>query len=166
MPTADRHAQPPEQLGNAEALLRELRTISALLDDRNEVADFTPSALVVTDDQRQMREQRDWPVKGGRRWLVGRSGFGQTFNLQAAAATQLLRPDAGRLGGLISVPSGGAAVTLFLCSLETLGNAGVAVPQIALGAGGQWNFMLGGILWGGSITAQSAAGTPIAVAVV
>lgn len=131
------------------AILRELNGIAFLLDDRNDHSDFAPAAIVVTNEARQMRIQRDWPIPGGQRFIVPSRGFGGQFAVNGAFV-QLLTANAARIGGMISTQA--AALVLYLGSQQSIA-AGQAVPQVYLGANGQWNLKLSDVVWAGDVWA-------------
>lgn len=131
------------------AILRELNGIAFLLDDRNDHSDFAPASIVVTNEARQMRVQRDWPIPGGQRFIVPSRGFGGQFAVNGAFV-QLLSANAARIGGMISTQAVG--LVIYLGTQQSIA-AGQAIPQIYLGPNAQWNLKLADVVWGGDVWA-------------
>lgn len=162
-PYGDRQTAPEiasEHVSPTEAMLRQLQQIAWLLDNSADVEDFRPSSIVATDEQRALREQFDTPIRGGRRWIVGNGkAFGGLFpvpGIGVAQATDLLPPDSSRMGGMISQLNGVPAVVVCLGPARAV-QSGEQVPMIALPSSGQWNFKLGDVVWGGSVSIFSTS---------
>jgi hypothetical protein len=150
----------PEHISIQQAILRELHGISFLLDDRNDHADFNAAAVVATNEGRAVREMLDWPIRGGRRYVVPRPGNGGQV-IGTNGFSVLLPANAARIGGLISVQ--GATAILYLGTVQEA-MSGKALPQITLPAGAQWNMKLSDVVWGGDISFFATVAAQISVA--
>jgi hypothetical protein len=151
-PASQQIGQPDPPSLHMLAQLRELVKLGRQMMMREEV---TLSQMALTSGNRQSRWMRDWPVQGGKRLIVPRTGYGQTTVL-TTAATRLLPSHEARLG-LTIVNIGANAVTLWLCELGEV--SATARPQIWLGSGGgSWDGRLGVIPWCGEVCAVAAAG--------
>jgi hypothetical protein len=134
--------------------------LQQLLDrDREEIV-----ALNLIDEHAsEATELTNNPGPGARRLLVARFGQGSD-NFAVTTTPQLVLPrNEGRLGGTI-VNYGAAAVFLYLCPPGELkgavGGTGLPRPTIWLApTGGAWDFRFANALWGGHVTATTAAAT-------
>lgn len=111
--------------------------------------------IAVADVQQRELVLDQFPVPGSKRAIVFRTGNG-TDNLAVPTTGVLVLPDnASRLGGTI-VNSATNPVILYLCAT---GKATPGVPAIWLAAnGGSWDFRLGNVIWGGSVSAVAQIG--------
>ncbi|HEX6461110.1 MAG TPA: hypothetical protein VF032_19495 [Thermoleophilaceae bacterium] len=147
----------------AELLALTRRLDALLLQERT-----TIEQLCISDIEAQEQCMENFPLRGAKRYIVRRTGNGESVALVANTPTLLVPPNENRLGGIIVV-SGAGAVTLALTRdvLEPGGGTPltVGVPQLFLAAnGGSWDFKLSDLLWCGSITAIAAANTTVTVA--
>lgn len=121
-------------------------------------------SISVTEIEVKGGVETDFPVPGGRRWLIPRLATGGSFEVPAELVT-ILEANNRRMGGTI-VNRGGVDILL------TLANPDTAASQSGLGQiflkkeGGSWDFRLGPLLWCGSVCAKALeAGGSIATIV-
>lgn len=106
--------------------------------------------------------EADFPVEGARRWIVPRLATGGTFAVPEGLVS-LLPANNRRLGGKI-VNIGEADVTLTLASPQDAA-AQQGLAQIRLKKeGGEWDFLLGSLLWCGSVCARGVAASSVTIA--
>jgi hypothetical protein len=112
--------------------------------------------LAITETEVPSGIEDDFPVPGARRWMIPRLATGGAFVIPTTLV-KVLEANNRRLGGMI-VNNSDAVVTLFLTSAETAA-AQQGIGQIVLPPkGGKWDFLLGSLLWCGSICAKAAEG--------
>lgn len=135
------------ELGHVTGLLRQL--VNA---DRSELAQ-----LVVLDTAPTATVLDHFPTERSRRFLVHRTGNGNTTPVDTNGELILDRNEA-RIGGLI-VNTGAVGVTLYFAKDANGGRA-----RTWLGPnGGAFDFLLGHVLWGGPIFAVADSGSSTVV---
>jgi hypothetical protein len=143
-----------DQLANEEiALLREILNSTRM----------NATAITVTDDAVAPILTTDYPVAGAHRWLIPRTAVGGPFEVKEAETLRVCRSNANRIGGSI-VNSGEKPARLFLAKPGRTNAAGL-MPGIATvllePAGGSWDFRLGNLLWGGTVSGRGIGGATI-----
>lgn len=134
------------QLETLEVLRRMASTESA-----------SPVEIAVTDEASQPQLLQDFPVPGAKRWLIPRTATGGDLVLPEGLFTDVLPPSRSRIGGTI-VNGGAKDVRLYLAPAQ-LAQVTNAVASVDLSKnGGSWDFRLGNLLWGGSISAKPKEG--------
>lgn len=174
--TAERHpeqtdGQPASENHSSLAVVAaELAVTNDLLRGQNtsEPDADDPYHLSLTDREPAQIKQRNFPVPGVTRFLVRRAGDGGTFVLAAATPVLIAAAQEARFG-ITVVNMGVNPVTLFL-AVDLISPTGVPLtqgaPQIGIPAGQSWNGQVGSLPWGGNVTALSAIGTTLTVAVI
>lgn len=121
-----------------------------------EATDTRIGQLAVTNISTDPGLQKDFPVKGAQRWVLHRIASGGTVLFAAATPTDILKGNVNRLGGLIS-NFGAVPVILTLASAATDASQ-EGLGEIAIPAGGTWNFKLSEAVWCGEINAEAIGG--------
>lgn len=97
----------------------------------------------------------DFPVEGSKRWVIPRVASGGSF-VVTEALVLLLSANNRRLGGRIT-NTGEKNLVLKLASANNA-NANSGIGTITLKPGEHWDFLLGQMLWCGSICAEGEGG--------
>lgn len=112
-----------------------------------------PALLGVGDmDVGRQAITKEFPYPGARRALVQRTGEGP--NVPAAGSGLIFTANPNRLGGSIVNKTAAQGVTLVLSDQNRIGAPTVWLPP----NGGQWNFLLSGLVWCGNVFAVPDSG--------
>jgi hypothetical protein len=119
--------------------------------------------LAVTEDAVNAGIEVDFPIEGGKRWIIPRKAIGGKLAIPTSI-TSVLPSNNRRLGGAI-VNIGEKPASIFLASaLDAGSQQGLGLIWLR-GEGGSWDFRVGSLLWCGSICAIAEGGaTTFAVA--
>jgi hypothetical protein len=127
--------------------------IVALLEQIAQQGGAGLQTIAITDQELGGGYEVDFPVEGGKRWLVSRLATGGDFVVPSAELVHLLAANNRRLGGTI-VNRGAKPVKLILSTRRAAGAQATGLGPIWLqSGGGSWDFRLGSILWCGSVCA-------------
>jgi hypothetical protein len=161
------HSPPAAEHAGLYELAEGLSAMNGLLERLLTTERADVAQLCVTDREPAQSVMRNFPVARACRYIVRRQGNGGLFVLAAGTPLEVVQPNEDRLGGQI-VNAGANPVTLFLAAdLLSPGSATPltqGAPQIVVPANGTWNFLLGRLLWCGSVIALSTAGSSVSVA--
>jgi hypothetical protein len=111
--------------------------------------------LAVAENEIEGGVEVDYPVPGGKRWLIPRLATGGSFKVPESLV-QLVVANNRRLGGMIC-NAGAKPAALFLASAKSAGSQG-GLGRIDLAAGDRWDFRLGSLLWCGTVCAMGVGG--------
>lgn len=114
--------------------------------------------IAITEEAINPLLTQDFPVPGAQRWLIPRQPTGGSIALAEGVPTDVLFANRSRIGGSL-VNEGEQNVRLFLVNalVAAAGKSGHGTLWLAKN-GGSWDFRLGTLVWGGSISAQPVAG--------
>lgn len=115
-----------------------------------------PNAMVVTDEAVPPGLVADFQLPGLRRLLLGRAPQGGEVAVEEAKFVLVRPANRQRIGGTI-VNEGEKPVRLVLAQAEKAAQPALARVYLRE-QGGSWDFMLGGLLWAGNISAIGVGG--------
>lgn len=119
-----------------------------------EAADTRIDQIAVTDVSAEPGLQKDFPTLGSQRWILNRTPDGRELECPAGEKIEAIPANVNRLGGRI-VNHSEKPLRIYLARLGNI-NAGTAT--ITLEPKENWNFMLGNLLWSGTVTVEAIGG--------
>jgi hypothetical protein len=156
MPRAD--TEQPQSFDLLHLLIDHQETNRELLESIAREAGAGLQTVAITDTEVQGEGvEIDFPVPGGRRWLIARIPTGGAFAIGEGAFTQVALPNPSRLGGTLT-NSGAKPAVVVLAEPQNAGAAAGLAQLYVLGNGGSWDFRLGPSLWCGSVWAKGEGG--------